>query len=193
MPQSDTAVVPFHEADLLTMRIDGTSYVVTRPVVEATDFGWSNPLKRIRRDPILGAAMVKTTTAFLKRQDQLLLPLALFHGWLFGVSVGAVKPELRSLLSSLIREGYQVLHDYWATGAAINPRLAPPAASSRTGQVAARREGPRLIALLEGETDLEVRRYYYDLLAQGCAAIGIPLPPLERIGRDAGDLFGQGR
>ena len=192
MTHVDTAVVPFHGADLLTMRIDGIVHVVMRPVVEAIGLGWSSQLKRIRRDPILRKAMVKTTTAFSNGQDQLLLPLALFHGWLFGVSVSAVKPELRPLLSSLIREGYQVLHDYWTTGAAVNPRLAPPTAS-RAELASARRDGPRLIALLKGETDPDVRRYYHSLLAQGCAALGVSLPPLERIGREAGDLFGEGR
>ncbi|WP_336368925.1 phage antirepressor N-terminal domain-containing protein, partial [Avibacterium paragallinarum] len=51
-------------------------------------------------------------------QQTLCLPIQYLNGWLFGIDVKRVKPEIRETLITYKRECYQALFDYWNKGKA---------------------------------------------------------------------------
>lgn len=72
----------------------------------------------------------------------LCLPIGMLNGWLFGVDTKRIKPEVKPALVMYKKECYSALHDYWHTGAAINPRAnedLPSSVKDRNGLVKAAR------------------------------------------------------
>ncbi|OPC86634.1 hypothetical protein BTV54_06205 [Pasteurella multocida subsp. multocida] len=47
-----------------------------------------------------------------------MLPIDYLNGWLFGIDVKRVKPEIRDLLITYKKECYKALSDYWMKGKA---------------------------------------------------------------------------
>jgi hypothetical protein len=103
--------VQFHGATLYVTTIDSVPYVAMRPVCEAIGLDWKAQQDRMKRHPVLNSAAVITTSTGTdgKRYDMLMLPLNKLNGWLFGVSVRRVKPELRERLTQYQAECFDVL------------------------------------------------------------------------------------
>jgi hypothetical protein len=177
------AVVPAGGTDVTTISVDGAVYVPMRPFCEALGLDWSNERKRIVKDPVLTAAVVKFTTAFAAGQEQTCLPLTHFHGWLFKLNLNTVNERARPIVEALQVEGYQVLHDYWVHGESRNPRaIAQLEQSERTAR---RRELPGLMDRLERERNAEKRRVVHALIVKACVAEDIEPPAIEKIGHEA--------
>lgn len=115
MSQQALQTVDFHGTEHALLDINGQPYVAMRPVVEAIGLSWAGQFERIKRDDVLGATVVVTRTvgADGKSRELACLPLDMLNGWLFGVSVRRVKPELRDTLIAYKRECYAVLHQHW--------------------------------------------------------------------------------
>lgn len=113
--QSALVPVEFHGATLSASIIDGAPCVAIRPIVEALGLDWASQFTRIKRHPVLSATVVVTTTVAEdgKNREMMFLPLSMLNGWLFGVSVNRVKPELRDKLIQYQRECFEVLADHF--------------------------------------------------------------------------------
>ena len=162
MADEGTALVPVREQAvdfygdqvLAAQLADGTILVPLRPLCEALGLEWSAQTRRVRRDPALapaaGVAIMATPSG---RQAMLCLPLKLLPGWLFGVTVSKVRPELREKILRYQQDCYEVLWN--AFKADILP--APPP-SDLAGAELALEIAEAVAALARQHLDLE-RRY----------------------------------
>lgn len=176
---SRVALVEFQGAQHLTI-FDGEQVrVAMKPLVEALGIDWVSQYKRINRDPLLSEGMVKMTMPSERgMQETVTLPIDLMHGWLFTLTVSKVREDARERILAYQRECYQVLHDYWVKGQAINPRLNQIEHSDRTSR---RRELPNLLDRMEKESHPEKRRVIHALIVKACEAEGIEPPALDAI------------
>lgn len=117
------STVVFHDHELVTAKHSGKTYVAMRPICDGIGLAWNGQYERIKRDEVLaeGVRVIRIPTAG-GDQKSIFLPLEYLNGWLFGVDVNRVKPEVKEKLIQYKRECYQVLADYWQKGAATNPR-----------------------------------------------------------------------
>ncbi|MCF8156333.1 MAG: phage antirepressor N-terminal domain-containing protein [Rhodoferax sp.] len=111
---ANTALTPvtFHGASLFTTIINSVPFVVLRQIVEALGLDWKAQYSRIKRHPVLSTCVVVTTTQIPgddQSREVVMLPLDKLNGWLFGVQVGRVKPELRARLTQYQAECFDVL------------------------------------------------------------------------------------
>lgn len=87
--------------------------VPIRPICDQLALSWSGQRERIRRDPVLSEAVrgVRVTRSPQEggEQEMLCLPIEFLNGWLFGVSVTRVKPELQDKIIRYQRECYLAL------------------------------------------------------------------------------------
>ena len=125
MLQFSVIEVPFHQDTVLVVQDTlGEQYVAMRPTIEALGLDWRAQLKRIQRDETLSEGLITLPVPSAGGdQDTNVLPVELFHGWLFTIDASRVKPELREKLLAYKRECYDVLHSYFTEGAAWNPRF----------------------------------------------------------------------
>lgn len=117
--------VEFHGDELVAVlvEVEGQAepviYVPVRPLCDYLGLGWSAQRQRIMRDEALTEAVqgvvIMTTPSADGRgggaQTLLCLPLPKLYGWLFGVTVNKVRPELRDKLTRYRAECYDVLAD----------------------------------------------------------------------------------
>lgn len=121
---NELTTIKFHGADLATTNKDGKILVAMKPIAEHLGLDWSGQLKRIKRIPTLKRAMdiMSIPTTDGGNQEIITLPIEFLNGWLMGVSINHVKPEIKDRLMEYQDECYQALHDYFFKGVAINDR-----------------------------------------------------------------------
>lgn len=108
--------VDFHGDDVLCYQgPDGQIYVFMRKVCENLGLDWSAQWRRIERDPVLGPSVAVMATEAVSgvTRDQVALPLKYLNGWLFGVNVNRIKPELKERLIQYKRDCYEVLANHF--------------------------------------------------------------------------------
>lgn len=118
--------VTFNNQELITFEQNGVQYTAMKPICENIGIDWESQRQRIKRDDILSkvACMIKATGLDGKIYEMLSLPIQFLNGWLFGVDSKRVKTdEAKKNLMAYKLECYQVLHDYWHKGEAVNPRF----------------------------------------------------------------------
>lgn len=94
-------------------------YVPIRPICEHLGLAWPSQYSRIRRDPVLAEAATSVTVTVTEtgqRGAMTCLPLKFLPGWLFGVSVKRVRPELKDKIIRYQRESYDVLWEAFQEG-----------------------------------------------------------------------------
>lgn len=140
-PVGPLTPVEFHGATLITTFIDGAPYVALRPICEAIGLDWASQFTRIKRHPVLSSSVVVTTTDAARgnhtlKSEAVMLPLAKLNGWLFGVSVSRVRPELRERLTQYQAECFDVLARHFGAAAPLQavPTGIDPAALLLSGQ-----------------------------------------------------------
>jgi hypothetical protein len=113
------ALIQFYDQTLNAQMFDGVPCVAVRPICAALGLSWSSQRKRINRDPRLSEAVVMMTTVAGdgKQRNTLCLPLSKLNGWLFGVEVSRVRPELRERLTRYQRECFDVLARHFGLSA----------------------------------------------------------------------------
>ena len=133
--------IDFNGQPLITIEQDGIHYTAVKPICENIGLNWDAQRKRISRDDVLSeGAVIMTAPSKGGNQEMLCLPIDYLNGWLFGVDAKRVKPEIKDTLIQYKKECYKVLHDYWHTGAAIDPRTnqdLPSSVKDRIGLVKA--------------------------------------------------------
>ena len=97
-------------------------YVPIKPISDYLGLAWSGQFERIQRDRILSevAQLIRITRIKSESQrgrpDNLCLPIEFLNGWLFGITVSKVKPELQEKVLQYQRECYRILWE------AFNPQ-----------------------------------------------------------------------
>lgn len=179
----ETALVPFHGHQLLTIKDGDTIRVAMRPICEAIGLDWSGQNQRIGRHPVLGptVGMTPTVAEDGKLRDVVTLPLDYLNGWLFGIDTNRVKPEIQGLLIDYQRECFSALAAYWQQGIATNPRAR---AATIPQLLATQRHIGALLKAIKGETNAALRRTLHAQLEQSCRLLSLPCPALAEIGRD---------
>ena len=114
--------VAFYGDQILAVRTDdGTIYVPVRPICDLLGVDWSAQRRRINRDPVLSEevsnvdVLVQDEYRTITR-EMLSLPLDFVSGFLFGISAGRVKAEIRERLIRYQRECYKVLAEAFQEG-----------------------------------------------------------------------------
>lgn len=115
MSEIQRGVVTFNNRQLTTLKQGDQVFVAMKPVVEGMGLNWDSQRKRIRRDPILSpvAVMMTGTGSDGKSYDLLCLPLDKLSGWLLGIDVNRVRPELKDTIIEYQKHHYDVLFSYW--------------------------------------------------------------------------------
>lgn len=113
--QTQLQTIQFYNRTLTTFEQNNVHYVAMRPICENIGLAWSSQLQRIKRDDVLNSVVfiINTTANDDKEYQTVCLPIQYLNGWLFGIDVKRVKPEIRETLITYKRECYQVLFDYW--------------------------------------------------------------------------------
>lgn len=110
------ATVQFHNQPIVAIEKDGTYYVALRQIVENIGLDWAAQYTRIKRHAILKTSVVMMTTQIQGDDQQrkvFCLPLDMLNGWLFGVDVNRVKPNIRERLIQYQLECFGVLYAHF--------------------------------------------------------------------------------
>lgn len=128
----DKALIPteqrgidFYGDELIAVLVDDRPYIPIAPICDFLGVSWSGQRERIMRDAVLSEAAVsiRVTRKESKRggREMLCLPLDYLNGWLFGVSAGRVKEELRERLIRYQKDCYRVLAQAFQGAAVSSP------------------------------------------------------------------------
>lgn len=113
---SDLITIDFHGNAIIAVLVDGTPYVAMKPICENIGLQWEAQQKRISRDPVLSTCMSimdMQVPSDTQRRPYTFLPLEVLNGWLFGVDVNRVKPEIRDKLIRYQKECHGVLYKHF--------------------------------------------------------------------------------
>lgn len=111
---SETVSIDFYGNSIVAVLKDGVPYVAMKPICENIGLQWEPQRKRIQRTPALaeGASMMEVPSEG-GLQQTVCLPLDMLNGWLFGIDVNRVKPELKDKLIRYQKECYGVLFKHF--------------------------------------------------------------------------------
>ena len=128
---TDKALVPiqqrqviFYEDEITAVLIEAAErqeiYVPIRQISDYLGLAFAAQRTRINRDPVLSDAVriinISTESEKGGNPNVLCIPLKYMPGWLFGISVTRVKPELQDKILRYQRECYDVLWDAFQEG-----------------------------------------------------------------------------
>jgi hypothetical protein len=115
--------VPFQGATLTLIDHEGEPFAAMRPIVEGMGITWEPQRAKLRDDGQRWKCHdIVAVAEDGKRRKMICLPLRKLAGWLAGISVRKVKPEIRDRLTAFQEECDDALWAYWTAG-----RAAPPA------------------------------------------------------------------
>lgn len=101
---------------------DRVVYVPIRPLCDFLGINWDGQRQRLQRDPVLSA---ETQSVIINTpggpQESICLPLDMLNGWLFGISAGRVKEEIRDRVIRYQRECYRVLAEAFQAPTVADP------------------------------------------------------------------------
>ncbi len=119
--------VEFYGDEIVAVRSkDGTVYVPVRPICDLLGVSWSSQQNRINRDEVLSevveniSVFVTNTQGQDQRRTMLCLPLDYISGFLFGLSAGRVREDIKDKILRYKKECYQVLAEAFHEGR-LNP------------------------------------------------------------------------
>jgi len=125
--KNEITKVPFYGNEIVVIEKNGKQYVSMKPIVEALGLAWRDQQRIIEKDPVLNS--VKGVTPLTgndgKQYQMICLPLEYLNGWLFKVPASRYSGKKQETIICYQKECYQVLHEYFHKGAAIDPRLNP--------------------------------------------------------------------
>jgi len=124
---TEQKTVEFYGDEIVAVRAkDGTVYVPVRPICDLLGVSWSSQQNRINRDEVLSTVATNISVFVTNTQGQeqhrtmLCLPLDYISGFLFGLSAGRVREDIRDKIIRYKKECYQVLAEAFQEG-----RLSP--------------------------------------------------------------------
>lgn len=107
-------VVKFNNQDVPVFFHENKPYVAMKPICENIGIDWRSQLQRIKRNHVLAQGVVMITTPSKSgNQEYSCLPIGYLNGWLFGIDVNRVKPEIKDTLIKYQLECYDVLYNHF--------------------------------------------------------------------------------
>ncbi len=116
--------IQFHDQEIQVLNYEGKSYVAMKSIVENIGLAWNAQIERIRRNKILNSTsrMIRSVADDGKNRELLCLPLGYLNGWLAGIDLNRVKPEIKPILELYQMECYDVLYNHFLPEvAAVHP------------------------------------------------------------------------
>lgn len=115
MTHNQLVTVEFHGQSILAIMHDGKPYVAMQPICENIGLQWGSQYNRIQRSPVLKSTVfvMKMVAEDGKQREMVCLPLTMLNGWMFGVDLNRVRPELRDKLMVYQRECFDVLYRHF--------------------------------------------------------------------------------
>lgn len=177
MATQELATIQFNNINILTIKENDRIYVAMRDVCNGLGIDWEGQRQRIMRHDVLSTCTCNIQ-AQIPGDDQsrsiITMPIEYLQGWLFTIQTGSVKPEIRHQLIEFQRECFHVLHDYWVSGVAINPRKA-------LDYIALSKEASKLRNELRAPLHPDVREHVYQQLTTVSQSIGWSTPALDTL------------
>jgi len=117
--KSMTALIPFHNNELVTANIDGTVYVAMKPIVEAMGLNWKTQMRKLKSDSRWCHMTIPYETKG-GMQEMLSLDAYQLPAYLYTINPNKLKPELRDTIITFQKETFKVINDYWNKGYSVN-------------------------------------------------------------------------
>lgn len=164
--ESSVALVPtevreitFYEDILLVALVNGIPYVALRPITDFLGLTWSAQYRRVQRDEIL---VVEAKLVFMrgsdgKQYEMLSLPLEFLPGWLFGITVSKVRPELAEKLTRYRRECFQTLWQAFQDESLQSEDMVDASSASIVALEQIREMGMAVARMAEQQIEMEQR------------------------------------
>jgi hypothetical protein len=171
--------VPFHEDVLVIASHDGEPHVVMKTLVENMGLTWQPQHAKLTDKFASTITMIVTVGEDGKQREMVGLPLRKLPGWLYSINPSKVAPELRDKIVRYQEECDEVLWKYWTTGFVGRPGGTP----TFDQIIKAHNIRIRLLKNLSKETAAALREAIHDQLAVVSKFLGLPVPPLDGIGR----------
>lgn len=106
--------VKFHDQTIQVLQHEGKPYVAIKSIVENIGLDWSSQHKRINRNRVLSQGVVMMTTPSKGgAQEVVALPLGMLNGWLFGIDINRVRPEIQEALYLYQLECFDILYQHF--------------------------------------------------------------------------------
>lgn len=190
----ETRAVDFYGDSILGALVEAEAgaepriYVPVRPICDALGLSWAGQRERLMRDEVLaeaarGVRVTRTPGRGGGTQEMLCLPLDLLPGFLFGVAVARVKPELQERVQLYRRECFRVLWE--AFRPSILPTPAPAPAPGVSGAELAYQLAQAVASLAREQMELEQRMSRAAEWARGVearlSALELTISPEQRI------------
>lgn len=106
--------VKFNNQSIPVFMHEDKPYVAMKPICENIGLAWNGQFERIKRNHILsqGIRMIRTPSNG-GEQEYSCLPVGYLNGWLFGIDVNRVKPEIKDTLIKYQLECFDVLYKHF--------------------------------------------------------------------------------
>lgn len=114
-------IVPFHGANLITAKVNNVVYVAMKPIFAAIGVAENRQRQKIVDEQRWEHMLLPLQTSG-GVQEMLCIPLKKLNGWLFSINPAKVREDLRERVIQYQDECFEVLHDYWTKGEAVNQR-----------------------------------------------------------------------
>ena len=108
-------LVQFHNQQISILNYNNKPYVAIKPICENIGLDWEAQRQRIKRNEILNstAFMIKVVAKDGKNREVLCLPLGYLNGWLAGIELSRVNPQIKPLLKQYQLECFDVLYNHF--------------------------------------------------------------------------------
>ena len=107
--------IQFHNQSLIVLNHENKPYIAIKPICENIGLDWEAQRQRIKRNEILKstACMIKVVAKDGKNREVLCLPLGYLNGWLAGIELSRVNPQIKPLLKQYQLECFDVLYNHF--------------------------------------------------------------------------------
>lgn len=175
--------IDFYGDSITALLVPGESqpeiYIALRPLCDYLGLSWSGQYERIKRDPVLNEALqfvrLTRTNPAGGNPTTLCLPLEFLPGWLFGISVARVRPEMQEKITRYRRECFRVLWRAFqadALSALGVPEVSPTAPAAGSTALAQIRElGLAVAQMAEQQLIAEQRLAAHDTRLDRAASV----------------------
>ena len=115
MNNTKLETIQFHNQSLIVLNHENKPYIAIKPICENIGLDWEAQRQRIKRNEILNstACMIKVVAKDGKNREVLCLPLGYLNGWLAGIELSRVNPQIKPLLKQYQLECFDVLYNHF--------------------------------------------------------------------------------
>ena len=122
--QAKPQTIVFNNQILTTFEKDGVRYVAIKPICENMGIEWSTQLQKLNRNKEKFGCVHMNIPSKGGNQSTLCLPIKKLNGWLFSINTEKIKDvDIKNTVNLYQEECFEVLHDYWQDGIAVNKRM----------------------------------------------------------------------